>query len=48
MAVELADRSSSEIDRMSDDVLRLTGKRPLSAQEFVRKNSATFTSANEG
>jgi uncharacterized protein YbjT (DUF2867 family) len=32
-------------DRMSDDVLRLTGQSPLSVQEFVRKNVATFTAA---
>ena len=30
-------------DRMSDDVLALTGKGPLSVQEVVRKNAATFT-----
>ena len=30
-------------DRMSDDVLTLTGQVPLSVQEFVRKNAATFT-----
>ncbi|WP_263368742.1 hypothetical protein [Edaphobacter bradus] len=30
-------------DRMSDDVLTLTGQEPLSVQEFVRKNAATFT-----
>src|ERR1700746_944422 len=36
-------------DRMSDDVLTLTGQGPLSVQEFVRKNAATFTaSATEG
>ncbi|HET6975858.1 MAG TPA: hypothetical protein VFI24_06020 [Pyrinomonadaceae bacterium] len=29
-------------DRMSDDVLTLTGQAPLSVQEFVRKNAATF------
>ncbi len=29
-------------DRMSDDVLTLTGQVPLSVQEFVRKNAATF------
>jgi hypothetical protein len=29
-------------NRMSDDVLTLTGKEPLSMQEFVRKNSAAF------
>src|SRR6476659_4341447 len=32
-------------DRMSDDVLMLTGQAPLSVQEFVRKNAATFTSS---
>lgn len=30
-------------DRMSEDVLTLTGQQPLSMQEFVRKNSAAFT-----
>jgi uncharacterized protein YbjT (DUF2867 family) len=30
-------------DRMSDDVLTLTGLRPLSMQEFVRRSAATFT-----
>src|SRR4051794_10363220 len=30
-------------DRMSDDVLTLTGQRPQSVQEFVRKNAAAFT-----
>ena len=30
-------------DRMSDDVFALTGQTPLSMQEFVRKNAATFT-----
>ena len=30
-------------DRMSDDVVALTGQTPLSMQEFVRKNAATFT-----
>jgi len=29
-------------DRMSDDVLNLTGKRPRSVQEVVRENAATF------
>jgi hypothetical protein len=29
-------------DRMSDDVLTLTGQGPLSVQEFVRKNAATL------
>jgi uncharacterized protein YbjT (DUF2867 family) len=32
-------------DRMSDDVLTLTGRRPLSVQEFVRRNAATFTAS---
>jgi len=30
-------------DRMSDDVLKLTGQKPLSVREFIRKNAATFT-----
>ena len=30
-------------DRMSDDVRTLTGQAPLSVQEFVRMNAATFT-----
>jgi uncharacterized protein YbjT (DUF2867 family) len=32
-------------DRMSDDVLTLTGQRPLSVQEYVRKNAAAFTAS---
>jgi uncharacterized protein YbjT (DUF2867 family) len=32
-------------DRMSDDVLTLTGQRPLSVKEFVRKNAAAFTAS---
>jgi uncharacterized protein YbjT (DUF2867 family) len=32
-------------DRMSDDVLTLTGQRPLSMQEFVRKNALAFTAS---
>jgi hypothetical protein len=35
-------------DRMSDDVLTLTGQRPMSVQEFVRKNAATFTASAKG
>jgi uncharacterized protein YbjT (DUF2867 family) len=31
-------------DRMSDDVLRLTGQAPMSMRDFVAKNAATFTS----
>jgi hypothetical protein len=34
-------------DRMSDDVLTLTGQRPLSVQEFVRKNTTTFAASAE-
>ena len=29
-------------DRMSNDVFTLTGRGPLSVQEFVRKNAARF------
>ena len=36
---------AGRFDRMSDDVLALTGQRPLSVQEFVRKNAAAFTAA---
>jgi uncharacterized protein YbjT (DUF2867 family) len=32
-------------DRMSDDVRKLTGQRPVTLQEFVRKNAATFTAS---
>jgi uncharacterized protein YbjT (DUF2867 family) len=32
-------------DRMSDDVLTLTGQAPLSMQEFVRNNAGTFTAS---
>jgi hypothetical protein len=32
-------------DRMSYDVLTLTGQRPLSVQEVVRRNAATFTAS---
>jgi uncharacterized protein YbjT (DUF2867 family) len=34
---------SGRYDRMSDDVLALTGQAPMSFQEFVRRNAATFT-----
>jgi hypothetical protein len=30
---------------MSDDVRTLTGQGPLSVQDFVRKNAATFTAS---
>ena len=39
---------AGRFDRMSDDVLTLTGHRPLSMQEFVRKNAATFTASAKG
>ena len=32
-------------DRMSGDVLKLTGQTPLSVQEFVRNNAAAFTAS---
>src|SRR5258708_27182190 len=32
-------------DRLSNDVLTLAGQAPLSVQEFVRKNAATFTAS---
>ena len=45
----LADlQRAGRFDRMSDEVPLLTGQAPLSVQEFVRRNAATFTaSANE-
>jgi len=33
-------------DRMSGDVLTLSGQQPLSVQDFVRKNAAAFTAAS--
>jgi uncharacterized protein YbjT (DUF2867 family) len=35
-------------DRMSNDVLTLTGQNPLSVREFVMKNAATFTASAKG
>jgi hypothetical protein len=32
-------------DRMSDDVLTLTGQGPLTVQEFVSMNAMKFTAA---
>ena len=32
-------------DRLSDDVLRLTGRAPLSVRDFVRKNAAEFNAS---
>jgi uncharacterized protein YbjT (DUF2867 family) len=34
-------------DRMSDDVRRLTGQEPLSVQEIVKRNAATFTASGK-
>jgi len=34
---------AGRFDRTSDDVCTLTGQEPLTVQEFVRKNAATFT-----
>jgi len=34
---------SGRFDRMTDDLLTLTGQAPTSLRDFVRKNSATFT-----
>jgi hypothetical protein len=34
-------------DRMSDDVLTLTGQAPLSMQEFVRNNAVAFTTSTK-
>jgi hypothetical protein len=39
---------AGRFDRMSDEVLMLTGQGPLSVQEFVRKNAAAFTAAAKG
>ena len=33
---------AGRFDRLSDDVLTLTGQQPLTVQEFVGKNAATF------
>ncbi len=42
--VTMADlHRAGRYDRMSDDVLTLTGRKPLSVQEFVEKNAAVFT-----
>ena len=34
---------AGRFDRLTDDVLRLTSRPPVSAQEFVKNNSAVFT-----
>lgn len=36
---------AGRFDRMTDDVLTLTGQAPLSVQEFVRRNAATFAAS---
>jgi uncharacterized protein YbjT (DUF2867 family) len=42
--VTMADlHRAGSYDRLTDDVLELTGKAPLSVREFVRKNAAAFT-----
>jgi len=42
--VTMADlHRAGRYDRMSDDVRTLTGKEPLTVEEFVRNNAATFT-----
>jgi hypothetical protein len=38
---------SGRYDRMSEDVLTLTGHGPLSMQDFVRKNAAAFTAVGK-
>jgi uncharacterized protein YbjT (DUF2867 family) len=38
---------AGRFDRRSDDVRTLTGQAPLSVQEFVRKNAATFNAAGK-
>ena len=36
---------AGRFDRMSDEVLMLTGREPLSLREFVRNNAAAFTAS---
>jgi uncharacterized protein YbjT (DUF2867 family) len=44
--VTMADlHRAGRYDRMSDDVLTLTGQAQLSVQEFIRKNAAAFTAS---
>ena len=38
---------AGRFDRMSDEVLLLTGQAPLSVREFVRRNAATFTASTK-
>jgi uncharacterized protein YbjT (DUF2867 family) len=45
--VTMADlHRAGRYDRMSEDVRTLTGRSPLSVQEFVRRNAATFTASS--
>jgi uncharacterized protein YbjT (DUF2867 family) len=47
--VTMADlHRAGRYDRLSNDVLTLTGQGPLSMQEFVRKNAPTFTASAKG
>jgi uncharacterized protein YbjT (DUF2867 family) len=47
--VTIADlHRTDRYDRMSDDVLTLTGQAPISVQEFVSNNAASFSPAGEG
>ena len=47
--VTMADlHRAGRYDRMSDDVFTLTGRRPLSVQEFIEKHAAKFTSSAQG
>jgi len=42
--VTMADlHRAGRYDRMSEDVFKLTGARPLTVREFVKQNAATFT-----
>jgi uncharacterized protein YbjT (DUF2867 family) len=44
--VTMADlHRAGRYDRMSDDVLKLTGQEPISVQEFVSMNAASFTAS---
>lgn len=44
--VTMADlHRTGRYDRLSDDVLTLTGQAPLGVQEFVRKNASAFTAS---
>ena len=46
--VTMADlHRAGRYDRMSDDVITLTGQGPLRVQEFVWKNAAAFTASGE-